>query len=147
MGIVLGGIVAVSFSYPFWLLLSNSSGSDSGRIDPTKGKLAGQAKIRGAFLNTGSKDRLWSHLPLLVDPDCRGWRYGSHRQLHPRALQAYRCSLCRGLLVDGEGTAPGGAGVPHIRRAPKALPAVRAWHLFRKRHADRCRQSPSEQAG
>ncbi len=56
MGIVLGGIVAVSFSYPFWLLLSNSSGSDSGRIDPTKGKLPGQAKIRGAFLNTGSKD-------------------------------------------------------------------------------------------
>jgi hypothetical protein len=37
--------------------------------------------------------------------------------------------------------------VSHIRRAPKALPAVRAWHLFRKRHADRCRQSPSEQAG
>jgi hypothetical protein len=55
MGMVLAGIVAVSFSYPFWLLMSNSGGS-SDRIDPTKGKLAGQAKIRGAFLNTGSRD-------------------------------------------------------------------------------------------
>jgi hypothetical protein len=52
---------------------------------------------------------------------CSGRTYGSHRQLHPRALQAYRCSLCRGPLVDGESTAPGGARVSHIRRAPKGV--------------------------
>ncbi len=31
-----------------------------------------------------------------------------------------------------------------IRSVPKAVPALRAWHLFRKRHADRCR---NQQAG
>ncbi len=79
--------------------------------------------------------------------DCGGRTYGSHRLLHPRALQAYRCSLCRGPLVVGEGKRTGAAPVSHIRSAPKAVPALRAWHLFRKRHADRCRQSPSQQAG
>jgi hypothetical protein len=79
--------------------------------------------------------------------DCGGRTYGSRRPLPPRALQAYRCSLCRGPLVISEGTTTGAAPVSHIRSAPKAIPAVRAWHLFRKRHADRCRHSPSEQAG
>jgi predicted SprT family Zn-dependent metalloprotease len=79
--------------------------------------------------------------------DCGGWTYGSCRPLPPRALQAYRCSLCRGPLVISEGTTTGAAPVSHIRSARKAIPAVRAWHLFRKRHADRCRHSPSEQAG
>lgn len=57
LALVLGGIVVMGFSYPFWLLMCKSGGNSSGaRIDPTKDRLPGQTKIRGAFLNSGSKD-------------------------------------------------------------------------------------------
>ncbi len=82
-----------------------------------------------------------------VTPMAMDWVYGSHRPLHPRALQAYWCSHCRGPLIASEGVAPDRVPVSHICRAPKASPSVRAWHLFRKCHADHCHQSPSEQAG
>jgi hypothetical protein len=78
----------------------------------------------------------YGHTYHCSNPNCLGRAYGSHQPLHPRALQAYRCSHCKGPLVASEGMAPDRAPVSHIRRAPKA-----------SRHADRCRQSPSEQAG
>ncbi len=60
----------------------------------------------------------------------------------PQGLASLRCNHCRGPLVASEGMAPDRAPVSHIRRAPQVSPSVRAWHLFSKRHTDRCRQSP-----
>ncbi len=49
MAIMLGGLMLVGFSYPFWMVARGTG------VDYDK-PLAGQTKIRGVYMNSGSKD-------------------------------------------------------------------------------------------